>query len=108
MPFVLDGSKVYAALGGCPAGTNHTNLLANLGSCGGDRVSVIDAAGLTEISTITVGPGAVSVDASSDSTRVFVADAGNGSIAVVTTASGAVTMLQAPTSQIPFMVRVFP
>jgi len=78
-----DGSKAYAALGGCPAGTNHTNLLANLASCTGNRVSVIDPLGLREIKTITIAPpalpatftgtisGVVSVDAAQDGSRIY-------------------------------------
>lgn len=73
-----DGSKVYAALGGCPAGTNHTNLVTgptNLSSCNGNKVSVIDANALAEKKTITVGPGAVSVAVSSSSLRAYVVSA---------------------------------
>ena len=43
-----DGTRVYAALGNCPAGTNHLTLLANLATCTGNTVSVIDAAALVE------------------------------------------------------------
>lgn len=74
-----DGSKIYAALGSCPAGTNHLNLLpvttGNIASCNGNQVSVIDAASLREIRKITVGTGAVSIDSSSDASRVFVVNA---------------------------------
>ena len=70
-----DGSKAYAALGNCPAGTNHTNLLANLGSCNGNLLSVIDAQAVTETQTVTVGTGAVSVDVSLDATRAYVVSA---------------------------------
>src|ERR1051326_1534930 len=72
-----DGTKAYAALGNCsiaPA-VNHVTLPANLGSCPGNLVSVIDVVGLRETGTITVGPGAVSVDASSDASRVYVISA---------------------------------
>jgi YVTN family beta-propeller protein len=72
---LADGSKVYAALGGCPAGTNHTNLAANLGSCNGKEVSVIDTNALVEKKTITVGAGAVSVATSSSSLRAYVVSA---------------------------------
>jgi YVTN family beta-propeller protein len=75
---LADGSKVYAALGGCPAGTNHTNLVTgsnNLNSCNGNQVSVIDANALVETKTITVGPGAVSVATSSSSLRAYVVSA---------------------------------
>ena len=72
---LADGSRAYAALGGCPAGINHTSLPGNLASCNGNQVSVIDAVGLRETKTIQVGPGAVSVDASSDSSRVYVVSA---------------------------------
>jgi DNA-binding beta-propeller fold protein YncE len=70
-----DGSRVYAALGNCPAGVNHLTLPANTSSCPGNLVSVIDAVGLRETGTITVGPGAISVDASSDASRVYVISA---------------------------------
>jgi YVTN family beta-propeller protein len=76
-----DGSKVYAALGGCPAGTNHTNLVSpdattgNIASCNGNQVSVIDANSLVQTRTITVGPGAVSVATASDSLRAYVVSA---------------------------------
>jgi DNA-binding beta-propeller fold protein YncE len=70
-----NGSKIYAALGNCPAGINHLTLPANLAGCTGNLVSVIDASSLVETRTITVGPGAVSIDASSDGSRVFVVNA---------------------------------
>lgn len=66
-----DGTRVYAALGNCGAGVNHLTLPANVASCPGNLVSVVDAVGLRETGTITVGAGAVSVDASSDASRVF-------------------------------------
>lgn len=78
-----NGSKVYAALGNCP-GINHLNLPSNLTSCTGNLVSVIDAASLQQIRTITVGTGAVSIAASSDASRVFVVNANDS----VTDASG--------------------
>jgi YVTN family beta-propeller protein len=67
-----DGSKAYAALGNCPAGVNHLNIVGQLGSCTGNLVSVIDAVGLREVRTIPVGTGPVSISASSDASRVFV------------------------------------
>ena len=70
-----NGAKAYAALGNCPAGVNHTNILAQLASCNGNLVSVIDAASLQEIRTIPAGSGAVSIDSSSDASRVFVVNA---------------------------------
>jgi YVTN family beta-propeller protein len=66
-----DGTKAYAALGNCPSGTNHTNLSANLASCNGNLVSVIDAVALRETKTIAMGPGVVSVDASGDASRAY-------------------------------------
>ncbi len=66
-----DGTRAYAALGNCPAGTNHLNIKANLPSCTGNLVSVVDTTALSQISTITVGAGVVSVSASSDSSRVY-------------------------------------
>ncbi len=75
-----DGTRAYAALGHCPAGVNHLTLpdptsLSNASHCPGNLVSVIDAVGLRETGTIGVGPGAVSVDAASDSSRVYVVSA---------------------------------
>lgn len=70
-----DGTRVYAALGNCGAGVNHLTLPTSTASCTGNLVSVVDAIGLRETGTITVGPGAVSVDASSDASRVFVTSA---------------------------------
>ncbi|MBZ5489823.1 MAG: YncE family protein [Acidobacteriia bacterium] len=70
-----DGSKVYAALGNCPAGVNHLTLPTTASSCPGNLVSVIDAVGLRETGTIAVGTGAISVDASSDASRVYVVSA---------------------------------
>jgi DNA-binding beta-propeller fold protein YncE len=74
-----DGSRVYAALGNCSFGVgvevNHLTLPANTGSCPGNLVSVIDAVGLRETGTIAIGPGAISLDASSDASRVYVLSA---------------------------------
>lgn len=74
-----DGTRAYAALGNCPAGTNQTNLVQppapNLPNCNGSLVSVIDVSALREIKTIPVGPGAVSIDASPDASRVYVVSA---------------------------------
>ena len=70
-----DGTRVYAALGNCGAGVNHLTLPTSTASCTGNLVSVVDVVGLRETGTITVGPGAVSVDASSDASRVYVISA---------------------------------
>jgi YVTN family beta-propeller protein len=71
-----NGTKAYAALGNCTiAPVNHLTVPANVSSCPGNLVSVIDAVGLRETGTIGVGPGAISVDASSDSSRVYVVSA---------------------------------
>jgi YVTN family beta-propeller protein len=70
-----DGTKAYAALGGCPAGVNHLTIESQAPNCNGNLVSVIDAVGLQETGTITVGSGAISVDASSDASRIFVISA---------------------------------
>jgi YVTN family beta-propeller protein len=79
-----DGTRAYAALGNCPAGVNHLNILTVAPSCNGNLVSVIDAVALRETKTITVGIGAISIDAASDASRVFVANAHD----TVTSASG--------------------
>jgi DNA-binding beta-propeller fold protein YncE len=70
-----DGTRVYAALGNCGTGVNHLTLPTSIASCTGNLVSVIDAVGLRETGTIAVGPGAISVDASSDASRVYVISA---------------------------------
>lgn len=72
-----NGTRAYAALGNCaiaPA-VNHLTLPANLSSCPGNLVSVIDAVGLRETGTIAVGPGTVSIDSSGDASRVYVISA---------------------------------
>lgn len=68
---LADGTRAYAALAGCPAGTNHINLPTNLASCNGAKVSEIDAVALKEAKTITLGPGVVAIDSSTDSSRVY-------------------------------------
>jgi YVTN family beta-propeller protein len=70
-----DGSRAYAAMGGCPAGTNHTRIIADLPSCTGNQVAVIDAQALALRKVLTVGPGAVSIDAANNSSRVYVVSA---------------------------------
>jgi YVTN family beta-propeller protein len=70
-----DGTRAYAALGNCTGVVNHLTLPASTGNCLGNLVSVIDVVGLRETGTITVGAGAISVDASSDASRVFVISA---------------------------------
>src|SRR5215472_18565850 len=111
-----DSTRVYAALGGCPAGTNHTNITTNIGSCTGNQVSVIDVLGLRQIKTIPVGAGAVSIDAAADGSRVYVVGAQAGNVSIIRTSTDSVnTTFVAPqrdlscTSscplQIPFMVR---
>ncbi len=78
---LTNGTKAYAALGNCGTGVNHLTLLDpaattnNLATCTGNLVSVIDTVGLNQIKTITVGPGAVSVDSSGDASRAYVISA---------------------------------
>lgn len=114
-----DSTRAYAALGACPAGTNHTTLPTRLGSCSGNQVSVIDVLGLKEIKTIPVGAGAVSIDASADASRVYVVGAQAGNVSIIRTSTDSVnTTFAAPQqdsactsscpAQSPFMVRVFP
>ncbi|HWF02708.1 MAG TPA: YncE family protein [Candidatus Angelobacter sp.] len=69
---LADGTRAYAALGNCPAGVNHTNILSVAPSCTGNQVSVIDAVALLETQVIPVGGGSISIDSSSDSSRVYV------------------------------------
>jgi YVTN family beta-propeller protein len=119
-----DGTKVYAALGNCPAGTNHTTLLANLGSCNGNLLSVIDATALAETSTLNVGSGAVSVDVDPHATRVYAVAAHAAQVAIIRPSTNSITTTfpapqqnlscavptncPANATQTPFMVRVFP
>ena len=131
-----DGSRAYAAIGGCPAGTNHTNLITgatNLPSCTGNQVAVIDSQALALKKVLTVGEGAVSIDASSNSRRVYVIGANvkdpttsapAANVSIINTADDTVLSTipipqqslgcQNPkacpqnATQIPFMVRVFP
>ncbi|HZI57122.1 MAG TPA: hypothetical protein VFF39_10125, partial [Verrucomicrobiae bacterium] len=73
-----DGTRAYAALGNCPTAptpVNHTTIIGLAASCTGNLVSIIDVVGLRETGTIAVGPGAISLDASSDASRVFVISA---------------------------------
>lgn len=134
-----DGTRAYAALGNCPAGVNHTTLPGtnpanNFSSCTGNLVSVIDAVALTEKKTITVGIGPISIDASRDASRVYVANSHDtvsgssgthtaGTISDISTVTDSVLMVKlapqqdpkCPVSstvfcpvQTPFMVRTFP
>jgi YVTN family beta-propeller protein len=119
-----DGSKVYAALGNCPAGTNHTNLVSRLASCTGNLVSVIDAAGPHETGTLTIGAGVVSVDVSGDALHAYAVAAQAGTVADIRAATNSVLIsfpapqqnlscaspasCPANVTQTPFMVRVFP
>lgn len=129
-----DGSRAYAALGNCPAGVNHTTIVAQAPSCTGNLVSVIDAVALTEKKTITVGVGPISIDASRDASRVYVVNSHDtvtgssgthtaGTISDISTITDSVVMVKlapqqdpkCPVSttvfcpvQTPFMVRTFP
>jgi YVTN family beta-propeller protein len=129
-----DGTRAYAALGNCPAGVDHTTILAQAPSCTGNLVSVIDAVALTEKKTITVGVGPISIDASRDASRVYVANSHDtvtgssgthtaGTISDISTITDSVVMVKlapqqdpkCPVSstvfcavQTPFMVRTFP
>lgn len=129
-----DGTRAYAALGNCPAGVNHTTIVAQAPSCTGNLVSVIDAVALTEKKTITVGVGPISIDASRDASRVYVANSHDtvtgssgthtaGTISDISTITDSVVMVKlapqqdpkCPVSstvfcpvQTPFMVRTFP
>jgi YVTN family beta-propeller protein len=134
---LADGSRAYAAMGGCPAGTNQTNLITgttpNLPSCTGNQVAVIDSQSLALRKVLTVGEGAVSIDAASNSKRVYVIGANvkdpttsapAANVSIINTADDTVLSTipipqqslgcQNPkacpqnATQIPFMVRVFP
>jgi YVTN family beta-propeller protein len=72
---LADGSRAYAAMGGCPAGTNHTTIVADIPNCTGNQVAVIDTQALALRKVLTVGPGAVSIDAANNSSRVYVISA---------------------------------
>jgi YVTN family beta-propeller protein len=125
-----DGSKAYAALGNCKAGTNHTNLVlptpttGNLPTCTGSQVSVIDAVGLRETDRLTVGAGVVSVDVSGDALHAYAVAATAGTVADIRVATNSVLLTfpapqqnlscanpaicPANVTQTPFMVRIFP
>jgi YVTN family beta-propeller protein len=119
-----DGSRAYAALGNCAAGTNHTTLLANLSTCNGTQLSVIDVAGLRETGTLTIGAGVVSVDVSGDAQHAYAVAANAGTVADIRVATNSIlSSFAAPqqnlscaspascpanVTQKPFMVRVFP
>lgn len=124
-----DGTRAYAALGNCPAGTNHTNIATTVlgGGCTGNSVSVIDALALRESKVIPVGAagsGTVSIDAANDASRVYVVASHDRSVAIIKTAGDFITAtLPAPQqslgcvvtagctasgAQIPFQVRIFP
>jgi len=129
-----DGTRAYAALGNCPANVNHTTIVAQAASCTGNLVSVIDAVALTEKKTITVGIGPVSIAASRDASRVYVANSHDtvtgssgthtaGTVSDISTITDSVVMVKlAPQQdpkclasstvfcpvQTPFMVRTFP
>lgn len=123
---LADGTRVYAALGNCPAGTNQTTIIATVtaGGCTGNSVSVIDVASLREKKVIPVGSGTVSIDAAGDSSRVYAVNSNDRSVSVIKTVSDTVTStIPAPqqslgcvnpaacpqnAAQIPFLVRVFP
>lgn len=120
---IADGTRAYVALGGCPAGINHTTLQANLASCNGNQVAVIDAIGLVQSKTITVGSGVVSIAAATDGTRVYAVNAHDGTISIIRTSTDAeVLRMAAPsqslscsnpsvcpsTAQTPFQVVTFP
>lgn len=71
-----DGTRAYAALSGCPKGSNQTTIISDIDtSCNGNQVAVIDALALTPTKLLTVGPGAVSIDAAGNSSRVYVVGA---------------------------------
>jgi DNA-binding beta-propeller fold protein YncE len=123
-------------------GTNHTNLVTTdpvtqappaLPSCTGNQVAVIDTQALTLKKVITVGEGAVSIDAASSSQRVYVIGANvkdpttgapAANVSIIKTADDTVlSTIPVPqqslgcqnpqacpqnATQIPFMVRVFP
>jgi YVTN family beta-propeller protein len=121
---LADGSRVYAAIGGCLAGTNHINLVSRLANCSGNQVAIIDATSFAVKKVLTVGAGAVSIDAANDSSRVYVVGANAGNVSIIRTSDDAVlTTIPAPqqslgcqskvvcpgtATETPFMVRVFP
>ena len=119
---LADGTRAYVARGGCPAGTNQLSMPGILPSCTGDIVSVVDALGLREIGTITVGSGAVSIASSSDSQKVFVVNGNANSTSIIKTSTNTELLrINSPQQdpacdpatatcplQVPFVVRSFP
>lgn len=99
---IADGTRAYAALGNCPAvpgGINHTNLLANLSGCTGNKVSVIDAVGLVERKVIPVGSGSVAIAAATDGTKVYAVNAHDGNISIIRTSTDSELMRMAAPQQ---------
>jgi DNA-binding beta-propeller fold protein YncE len=96
---IADGTRAYAALAGCPAGTNQINFLANLASCNGNQVSVIDVIGFRESKVIPVGAGSVSIAAATDGTKVYTANAHDGNVSIIKTATDTETMRMAAPKQ---------
>jgi YVTN family beta-propeller protein len=123
---LADGTRVYAALGGCPAGTNQLTIVsaATSGACTGNSVSVIDVVALKEKKVIPAGSGALSIDAAGNSSRVYVVNANDRTVSIIKTTTDTVdSTLPAPqqslgcvnpaacpqnVKQIPFLVRVLP
>lgn len=117
-----DGTRAYVARGGCPSGTNHLSMPGILPSCTGNIVSVVDALGLREIGTITVGSGAVSIDSSFDSLKVYVVNGNANSTSIIKTSTNTELLrVKSPQQdpacdsttavcplQVPFVVRSFP
>lgn len=98
---LTDGTRAYAALGGCPLGTNHTNIVTDptrIPSCTGNQVAVLDVQALALKKVLTVGAGAISIDAANNSSRVYVIGAND-----ITTITDNVT----PAAQPPQPPRTF-
>jgi DNA-binding beta-propeller fold protein YncE len=86
-------------LAGCPAGTNQINFLANLASCNGNQVSVIDVIGFRESKVIPVGAGSVSIAAATDGSKVYTANAHDGNVSIIKTATDTELMRMAAPQQ---------
>jgi YVTN family beta-propeller protein len=121
-----DGSRVYAALGNCAAGINQLTIVnaAKTGACTGNSVSVIDAIALREKKVIPTGSGTISIDAATNSSRVYAVNANDRNVSIIRTTTDTVdSTISAPLQslgcqnpascpqnvrQFPFQVRIFP
>jgi YVTN family beta-propeller protein len=73
-----DGTRAYVANSGC-------SDAVNLANCNGNTVSVIDATSLQQRSLISVGSTPVSIDSTTESNKVVVANRDSNSVSTIRT-----------------------